>query len=50
MKNFWLVTGGISIGLGLAYSRDDKKTKGQTAFQLIGGSIVVAIGLYGFKK
>ena len=50
MKNFWLVTGGIAIGLGLANSMDDRKTKGETAFQLIGGSIAVAIGIYGFDK
>ena len=46
MKNYWLISGGILVGLGL----NEKDSKTQSALQVIGGVSLILVAIYGFKK
>jgi len=50
MKNYWLIAGGIAIGLGVASLTSEKENKTDAIFKLIGGTAIVLIGIYGLKK
>ena len=47
MKNYWLIIGGIAVGLGIS-SLEQKKQ--DAAWYLVGGTLVVIGGLTLFKK
>lgn len=48
MKEFWLIAGSISLGIGL--EKMDKGDKSNGAFQVVGGVLVILVGIFGFKK
>lgn len=65
MKNYWLILGGVSVGLGAAFllenmrlekvkngilKEDSAFTNQDGVLSLIGGLTVIAIGIYGFDK
>ena len=51
MKNYWLISGGITIGFGIsALASKENEDKTMAIFQIIGGTAVVLVGIYGFKK
>lgn len=65
MKNYWLILGGISVGIGTAFllennriekvkkgelKEDSAFTNGQAIWSLVGGTAVILVGIYGFKK
>lgn len=62
MKNFWLIAGGVSLGIGISLLLEknpkpinnleefNKEKNNKALFQLIGGTIIVLGGIYGFKN
>ena len=62
MKNFWLITGGISLGVGISLLLEknpkpidnleefNKEKTNKALFQLIGGSLLILGGIYGLKN
>ena len=65
MKNYWLIFGGISVGIGTVIllenmrlekvkngilKEDSAFTNQDGVLSLIGGVTVIAIGIYGFDK
>lgn len=58
MKNFWLIMGGISVGIGLSELRNSlekgktpqevKSHQSKSAIQIIAGSAIIFGGIKGF--
>jgi hypothetical membrane protein len=49
MKNYWLIAGGITIGLGVAHLKKEE-SKTESILMILGGTAVVLVGIYGFKN
>ena len=48
MKNYYLIVGGIAIGLGIA-SLKKEESNITPILTLLGGTAVILMGIYGFK-
>ena len=49
MKNYWLIAGGITIGLGIAALKKEEGKIIEPILMVLGGTAIVLVGIYGFK-